>query len=194
MQTVTSGPFKGMKLLPDQPWDDGNLNHKLDGSYEGELHACVDRIIELNPKRIINVGCAEGYYAVGLGLRLPDTEVIAVDRNQNCLNVCLKNAELNGVKLLNCGEITAPILSIMIEGNTVVVMDCEGGELDLINPFTCPNLPKAVFLIECHDFMHPNTSSILLDRLLNTHTVKVIRNAHLDIRPLESNWLFAEPK
>ena len=47
----------------------------LAGSYEAELHDVLEDVIVERPSRIIDVGCAEGYYAVGLAMRCPDAAV-----------------------------------------------------------------------------------------------------------------------
>ncbi len=70
---VQSGPFAGMKLSQNEVWKDGNLGTKLLGCYEKELHGFIeDEIKRLSnrPSRIVDIGCAEGFYSVGLALRL----------------------------------------------------------------------------------------------------------------------------
>jgi hypothetical protein len=43
------------------------------------LHDIVETAITRRYDRVINVGCAEGYYAVGFATRMPETDVIAFD-------------------------------------------------------------------------------------------------------------------
>jgi hypothetical protein len=43
---------------------------KFLGTYERELYSVIERAIELAPRYVLNIGCAEGFYAVGLALRL----------------------------------------------------------------------------------------------------------------------------
>lgn len=47
----------------------------LVGSYESELHLQIEQLILERPQVVIDVGCAEGYYAVGLAQRLPDATI-----------------------------------------------------------------------------------------------------------------------
>jgi hypothetical protein len=65
---VESGPFAGMKYLPG--FCEGILP-KLLGSYEQELWPALHSIASLPIQAVINIGCAEGYYAVGLARLLP---------------------------------------------------------------------------------------------------------------------------
>jgi hypothetical protein len=74
---VYSGPFKGIKWIPE---DDNNAKFdipKLLGIYERELSNCMERVCALNFSLIIDVGAAEGYYAVGLAARNPASKIVA---------------------------------------------------------------------------------------------------------------------
>jgi hypothetical protein len=59
---VQGGLFADLKLLPHAVGS--ALAPKLIGSYEAELHPIFDRIFRKPYKRVIDIGCAEGYYAV----------------------------------------------------------------------------------------------------------------------------------
>ena len=63
---VRSGPFQGMRYLDEIVW--GSVTPRWLGCYEWELHGAVRQILDRGYKTIIDVGCAEGYYAVGLAL------------------------------------------------------------------------------------------------------------------------------
>ena len=52
---------------------------KLIGSYEEEVHPIIEEIIRRRYSIVVNIGCAEGYYAVGFALRIPDAIVYAFD-------------------------------------------------------------------------------------------------------------------
>jgi len=61
--TVVTAPFAGMRLMRATSWGDGDLAPKLLGYYEAELHPAMAKAVARNPKTIVNIGCAEGYYA-----------------------------------------------------------------------------------------------------------------------------------
>src|ERR1700683_867887 len=61
--TVQQGPFRGM-ILSDAV--SGSHLPKLLGSYEAELYPVVDVILQRPYRLVIDVGCGEGYYLVGL--------------------------------------------------------------------------------------------------------------------------------
>ena len=75
--TVVAGPYKGVKLSPSVSW--GDYGSKVLGCYEEELHPQIEELISWEPDAVVNVGCAEGYHAVGLAVRLPRSRVIAYD-------------------------------------------------------------------------------------------------------------------
>src|SRR2546423_12652663 len=89
---VRAGPFAGLRY-PD------NLIQipKLLGTYELELHPAVERLIASRPTTVVNVGAAEGYYAVGLARRLPDARILAFDIDERSQEHCRRLAALNGV-------------------------------------------------------------------------------------------------
>src|SRR6478672_2459566 len=75
--TVQSGPFSGMKYYNKVIW--GALTPKWLGCYEMELEDVIQKIIDERYEVIIDVGAAEGYYAVGLAYRMPEAHVVAYD-------------------------------------------------------------------------------------------------------------------
>src|SRR3954471_21407829 len=62
--TVLNGPFAGL-VYPSVDASLASLFAKLLGSYEREIHPVVEKICTAEYTDIVNVGCAEGYYAVG---------------------------------------------------------------------------------------------------------------------------------
>jgi hypothetical protein len=95
--TVKYGVFKGMKLLPGEESGSGSLIPKLLGAYEYELRPVLEKICHEHYTEIINVGCAEGYYAVGFAMRFPDAKVFAYDIDKGALKLCEEMARLNKV-------------------------------------------------------------------------------------------------
>ena len=94
--TVRHGPFAGMRY-PAAESVGSALFPKLLGSYEQELHPWVERLCHNHYTEVVDVGCAEGYYAVGLALRLPGARVYAFDVSPHAMRRCADMARLNGV-------------------------------------------------------------------------------------------------
>ena len=83
---VASGPFAGMKYLSESVCS--ALIPKLVGSYEAELHSIITQALGEGYTTVIDVGCAEGYYANGFALRLPTTPVYAFDIDVQARKLC----------------------------------------------------------------------------------------------------------
>jgi hypothetical protein len=178
---VLTGPFRGMRY-PADAFRRGNVNlgSVLLGSYEAELHEIVERVVAARFDRIIDVGSARGYYAVGLARRLPASSVEAYDSDPGARRRCRAFAELNGVqdRVEVRGAATAADLRVPRPGRTFVKMDCEGCELALLRPDESPLLRSATILVELHDFLQENTTRDVLARFEPTHVAEIV-----EVRP-----------
>ena len=74
-----------------------NVAPKLLGCYEQELHQVIERCIKTPYECVVNVGCGDGYYAVGLARRMPNAEIKAYDLHEGRRALCKSAAEENGV-------------------------------------------------------------------------------------------------
>lgn len=170
--TVIDGPFNGMFVTEQSSWGDGDAAPKLLGIYEQELYPVIEQIIAARPEVVVNVGCAEGFYAVGLARRLVQSQVIAADIVQDSLNIALKNAAANDIKNLTIkNSCTAQELEQLIKNNqvTAVISDCEGYEIELLDPKIVPSLAKSHILVECHDMFNNKITPTLIKRFNSTH-------------------------
>jgi hypothetical protein len=93
--SVMQGPLVGMNFLAQSA--EGCHIAKLLGCYEQPLQPFIEAAIEANYQTILNIGCAEGYYAVGMARGMPATQVLAFDLNPKAQEVCTALAEQNGV-------------------------------------------------------------------------------------------------
>lgn len=211
---VQTGPFTGMKLLTERSWDDGSLGCQLLGTYEEELHDTFfweyERLGRLANPKIVNVGCAEGYYAVGLARALPKATVWAVDVSEDAFRLTIETANANGVTI----NIKAAIGEVMADAD-LIVMDCEGYETIYLDFEKFPTLKKSTIIVECHDSAGVPITKILQERFSATHDIqniiegarnpnrfKILHCLHsLDRwaavsegRPCIMNWLVMRPK
>lgn len=156
-QTVQSGPFAGMVLTPEIP----HFNKRI-GCDEAELHPLIESWSGYD--RVIDVGCAHGWYAVGLARRMPSAKVWAFDTEDSVLRICRDLATSNGVDVETGGEQTPASLAGLVKGRTLIVVDIEGAEVDLLNPSTAPGLRNADILVEMHDFCRPGATELIKER------------------------------
>ena len=111
---------------------DRHVTPKLMGTYEMELHFFLEEAIKAGPEQLINVGSAEGYYAVGLAWRPPDAAVFAFDADSWARERTAEMAQVNGcTNLQTRGLCTEQWLVDNVRDKTLVIMDCEGCESGL---------------------------------------------------------------
>lgn len=191
---VTLGPFKGMKY--DERWA-SNKFEKIIGAYEAYLHPVIEKICNKPYSEIVDVGCAEGYYVIGFALRKSDTIVYGFDIQQPLIEDCLALAKLNRVdNRVKLGNFCKPetLQLIPVKSKALVFSDCEGYELELLDPEKAPMLKKADILVEVHNFKNRAISPTLRERFKETHNLTVIQTEGLKYSnyPILRNLTFPE--
>jgi len=131
---VMEGPLAGLDFLPQSA--EGCHIAKLLGCYEQPLLPFIEAAIQANYPTILNIGCAEGYYAVGMARRMPDTLVLAFDLNPKAQETCRALAEKNGVaERVQIGALFKPEdFAAYANQKVLLLCDIEGAERDLLNP------------------------------------------------------------
>lgn len=175
---VLYGPFKGLQY-PSYNSIGSALYPKLLGSYERELHATIEELGQYEFSEILNIGCGEGYYAIGLARKFPNARVFGYDIDRHALRLCQQMAELNDVTgriLLKSELLASDLKGFRFTGTGLIVCDCEGFELDLFNTFNLENLKQCHLVIEIHDYIDINISSVLSELFLKTHSRRVIKS------------------
>jgi hypothetical protein len=174
---VKHGVFKGMQY-PKKTYNSIPFPHLL-GSYERELQNIIEKIIKNNYTEIINIGCAEGYYAVGLAMRMPNTKIFAFDISKSALRQCREMAILNGV---DDRIITGYFFdketwkTISFTGKGLILCDCEGCEREIFTQEILNMLLNHDLLIEIHDFIDINISSYIFNLFKNSHDIEIIES------------------
>jgi hypothetical protein len=175
---VQDGPFKGMTYVAVP--SEGGIAPKLLGVYETALHDVFLDAPERGYDAVLNVGCAEGFYAVGCARLLPDTPVVAWDIDPAARGKCLELARLNGVEAridlrerfeaqhVNhvCSELSAKLGR---QPKGLLVMDCEGAEFDLLDA-QAGDFRWLDLVVEVHPG-RDRTARTLAERFESTHVI-----------------------
>ncbi len=177
-RTVLNGPFKSM-IYPEMKSIGSALYPKLLGSYERELYEVMDYIIEQDYDCIVVIGCAEGYYAVGLATRLENVSVYAFDIDQDAIRLCVTMAELNNVQI-HTGDHFSPgtFSKINLGKRALIISDCEGYESEIFTLATRSHLEQHDLLIETHKIGKENTLTQLRNILSHTHPISEYYSIH----------------
>ena len=171
---VAQGPFRGMKLV--NAAFGSSLMPKMVGTYELEIQQDIEDLLGNNYHYFLDIGAAEGYYAVGMAMRFAarETKTLAYDIASESAVAVKQAADSNGV----LGKIEMRDLcrycdfEIAKTGRTLVICDIEGAEKDLLNPDAAPGLLLCDIVVEVHD--GPNRHEIrklLMHRFRDSHHI-----------------------
>lgn len=183
---ILGGPFKGMKYrYPPELFEENTsaLFPKIMGVYEKEIHPFIYSSLQAGYNSIINVGAGEGYYSTGFAIKSPQSQVFAFDLVPQLQKIQLDNAKLNEVtdRIFIFGRCEPTDLDRIVResANTLLFIDCEGFEMELLNISRAPELRMADIIVETHDFEGKDTFLPLLERFGSTHTYEI---AHITPR------------
>ncbi len=173
---IHAGPFVGMQFLNKSA--EGCHVAKLLGCYEQPLHEYFTPASIGRYERVINIGCAEGYYAVGIA-RLSETVIVdAYDTDEmareSCANLARNNNVSNRVNVY--GEFSAKRIDDHTGQRCLVLCDVEGAEKDLLNIDAFPDMRKLDFIIESHECFVPGITEELISRFSATHRITPIQD------------------
>jgi hypothetical protein len=171
---VLNGPFAGLDFLAESA--EGCHVPKLLGTYEQPLHAAIETVIATAYPILLNIGCAEGYYAVGLARRMPATKVLAFDTDANARKVCADLAAKNGVTdRIEIGELFRIEDFARYAGQRALVFcDIEGAERELLDPDKAPALRTMDMIVEAHECFLPGLTQELVRRFSPSHEIELI--------------------
>jgi CBS domain-containing protein len=173
-QTVRQGPFSGLRYVTDVSVSP--FLPKLAGTYELEVAEATEELIAATPDVVVDLGSAEGYYAVGLARRLPGARVVAFDTRRSARWLTARMAAANGVTVEVRGTATHSAVQELCDSaeRPLVVCDIDGAEDAMIDPAMIPGLRRAAHLIETHDAFVAGVTDRLVDRLSPSHEIQRI--------------------
>ena len=173
---VMEGPLQGLDFLPQSA--EGCHIAKLLGCYEQPLLPFIEEAIQANYPTILNIGCAEGYYAVGMARRMPQTKVLAFDLNPKAQETCKALAEKNGVAdRVQIGALFKPEDFANYAGQPVLLLcDIEGAERELLNPDESPALKGMDIIMESHEGLLPGITEEIIRHFQDSHTITLVQD------------------
>jgi hypothetical protein len=188
---IRGGLFSGMRYVTAAT--EGALVPRLLGTYESELHPYLQAFAAEGLTDVVDVGCAEGYYAVGLARLMPQATVHAYDIDEAARKACAELAALNEVTdRVRIGGAFPPDGFEAFAGRKVLVMvDAEGAELDILAPDRNPALAQMSVIVETHDVYRPGALQEMARRFSPTHRLTLVRQ-----QPKGADlpaWLHAQP-
>lgn len=174
---IGHGPFKGM--IYDVAASEGGFVPRRLGAYEASLAPVIEEIVARPYPAILDIGCAEGYYAVGLARRMPGTAILAHDSDPRARDLCAALADANDVadRIEIGDEIDHAGLEDRAAPGTLILCDIEGAEGTLLDPDAAPALRHCDILVEVHETFRPGLVSDLVSRFRPSHDIQRIDRA-----------------
>lgn len=185
---VLGGIFAGMSFIKQSA--EGCHVAKLLGTYEQPLHPYIEDATRSGYDVVINVGCAEGYYAVGLARRIAGAKILAFDINEAARRTCAELAARNGVsdRVIVGEKFNVSDFQKCGGANTLVVCDIEGAERELLDPVAAPSLLEMDLIVEAHDCMSSGLAQLISKRFAATHEVVTVTDCGNRTVPAPPPW------
>lgn len=166
---IIAGPFRGMRYFEKgDAW-----SQRILGTYEIEIREAIQSLLDVPFNTIVDVGAADGFYAVGFARLFPAARSVAFEMLLHKQPLIRELAELNGVQLDVRGEANPRSLSdLLSELPCLVFIDAEGAEAEILDPAISPGLTSCHILVELHEFARPGLPALLESRFSQTHAIQ----------------------
>ncbi len=188
---VWCGPLAGMRYLDTA--HGSSLLPKVAGTYELEIQTATFGHLRSARRRIVDLGAAEGYYAVGSLFMNPAIRSVAYESTAEARAACLELAKRNHVadRLVLKGHCSVADLRQELAPNDVdlLIVDIEGGELEVLDPHQIPALAGVPIIVELHDVFIPGLKEQLRHRFEPTHSIREFPASERTVQDLKAGWL-----
>lgn len=171
--TVRYGIFQGMKINPQTWWGGLDLGAMCLGEYEKEVIEELKKEFQKSKgrKTFIDIGAADGYYAVGFLLSgLAEKSICFELSPAGRENIATNHALNNSPGTLEIhGDIFKDfegVISTQELKNSIILIDIEGSEFNFLNKETLSLLKEAIIIIEIHNWIE-NFEHIYREFLIN---------------------------
>jgi hypothetical protein len=185
---VAHGPFAGMSILREQFWGCDQATKCL-GLYEQQTLKRLQSAAESrNRKTFIDIGGADGYFAVGCLVSGMFERAIVFEMDARGRENIKRAAEANGVlERLEIHKEATPdslkqVVSRIEPENCMFLVDIEGAEFGLFTPKLLNDLSKSELIIELHDFEPGRQKTKRYLESITSHAIEVFRSGPRDPR------------
>jgi hypothetical protein len=183
---VVDGPFRGMRY-PDRRASGSSLLPKILGIYEHNLATILSSLAP-PPSLVVDVGAAEGYYAIGFARLWARSHILAFDIDPDARQLLRRMALTNGVsdRVTSHAAADSEKLAIILSEtkSALLLVDCEGCEYGLLSALDVRALQRTYIAIELHAHVPGWNGKLrtMITNLANTHEC-----AFLPILPYEGD-------
>ena len=155
---VRYGPFKGLKLNRDNWWGSYDFGSMLLGIYELEILSYIASTKFKEFESFVDIGAADGYYAVGVLASGMFSNCVCYEAREEGRETIAINAINNGVRdnleILGAAKVGFHTqLQALNLDKSLILVDVEGAEFDILCRDTLSQLQQATFVIEIHNWV-----------------------------------------
>ena len=152
-RVVANGPFTGM-LMNSQTWGGFDINAKILGTYESHVIDELIAISQANPGPFIDIGAADGFFAIGAVISGIAKETYAFEADASSRrSIAINAADNNLVEQIQIREIanTQTISDVLKkEQKAKILIDIEGGEYELLDYDFLDKISNCDVIVELH--------------------------------------------
>ncbi|HSN62114.1 MAG TPA: methyltransferase, partial [Ferruginibacter sp.] len=175
---ISNGPFKGL-LFSWVPSAASSTYAKLLGSYESEIHPFINTVLQRKYDVVINIGCDDGYYALGFAKLMPATIIKAYDINKQALDKAYELAVKNNLQQqvsFFAGFFSSDVEQLDRDSKMLFIVDCEGAEKDIFTAKNVHKLRNADLIIELHINIYPELEDYFTGIFSDTHQIEIVNS------------------
>ena len=171
---IINGPFKGMKYISESV---GSCHMpKILGIYENEIYPTLLNFLS-NSDLFVDIGAAEGYYAVGSAIKYPNLNVIAFEMDKTGRQYISNLKKRNNVDNVEIRKKFSNVDFFSIQKSAynriTYLIDIEGEEINIFSKYH-NHFNNSYFIIEIHDRVSNEIESYLKRFYSNTHNTYII--------------------
>ncbi len=186
---VRNGPFAGMQISTSNWWGQTDLASKILGFYEAEVLSVLLSVDKARYPNFLDFGAADGYYAVGCTYSNLFANAYAFEMSVDGQNVIRENAQINQMServhiFGYADENFDSLIPTLVLSETVVLIDIEGGEFELLNERVLGKLQQSILIVELHEFMVDDGAaklSSLINRLQKIYKITWLKTGARDL-------------
>jgi hypothetical protein len=192
--TVSSGPFTGLSYPIERIREIDAPIAKLTGTYESDLHPVISEALVRKPRVFVDIGAADGYYAVGFA-KASGVETHGFELSPRARQLCAEVSHLNGASISLHGGATSSRLRSLPLTNGFVLSDCEGAEADIFDKRVIAALHSTLVVIEVHEWACAGVEALLAERFDASHDAELVTGSLPErSRFDEGRWLIFRPR
>jgi len=186
---IAYGVFKEMKLSSNPWWGYFDTTSKILGEYEKTVCLKIHKILKNNKMPFIDIGAADGFYAVGVARSGLSEKTYAFEISPRGRESIKLNARLNGCikKLIIKKEANYLSLKKIIDKNKscLVLIDIEGSEYELLSNKILKLLRHCELIIESHP--HHVSNGKKMEQELISRSKKFFNSSIIERGPYNPN-------